>query len=221
MQPEIDSLKQRISELEAEKAELEAKNAELLKQVMEESTKREAENLWDQNQNKNLDKTSQSHKKKGTENIAQVIADGIQDDIISDESEARSFVSSNHVTEISATARRQNSDTISLLDLAQLFDKATNAEYYAAKANQEETLCWINYGKEFVIQYQYAIEHGMDPEKFSVITEAEKNRWAMGCLPADMERDIRFYRGGIERKEDTRKYHKFLTDRERLVGEEL
>ncbi|CAG8481409.1 6828_t:CDS:2 [Paraglomus occultum] len=46
-------------------------------------------NLWDQNQNKSLDKTSQSHKKKGTENIVQVIADGIQDIIISDES--RSF----------------------------------------------------------------------------------------------------------------------------------
>src|SRR5947209_606589 len=29
---------------------------------------------------------------------------------------------------------------------------------------------------------QYAIEHGMDPEKFSIITEAEKNRWAMGCF---------------------------------------
>ncbi|CAG8437737.1 1701_t:CDS:2 [Acaulospora colombiana] len=45
MQSEVDSLKQRISELEAEKAELEAKNAELLKQVTEESTKREAENF--------------------------------------------------------------------------------------------------------------------------------------------------------------------------------
>ncbi|CAG8647907.1 10414_t:CDS:1, partial [Gigaspora rosea] len=69
--------------------------------------------------------------------------------------------------------------------------------------------------------YQYAIEHGMDPEKFSVITEAEKNRWAMECFRGDLERDIRFYRGGIERKEDSRKYHKFLTNRERLVGEEL
>ncbi|CAG8523818.1 7029_t:CDS:1 [Paraglomus brasilianum] len=45
MQSEVDSLKHRISELEAEKAELEAKNAELLKRVMEESTKREAENV--------------------------------------------------------------------------------------------------------------------------------------------------------------------------------
>ncbi|CAG8565003.1 7626_t:CDS:1, partial [Ambispora leptoticha] len=33
--------------------------------------------------------------------------------------------------------------------------------------------------------------------------------------------DIRFYRGGIESKEDPRKYRKFLTDRERLVGGEL
>ncbi|CAG8626083.1 1942_t:CDS:2 [Ambispora gerdemannii] len=46
--------------------------------------------------------------------------------------------------------------------------------------------------------YQYAIKHGMDPEEFSVITEAEKNR-----------------------NEDTRKYHKFLTDQDRLIGEEL
>ncbi|RHZ82087.1 hypothetical protein Glove_114g63 [Diversispora epigaea] len=45
MQSEIDSLRQRISELEAKKAELEAKNAELLKQVREESTKREVENV--------------------------------------------------------------------------------------------------------------------------------------------------------------------------------
>ncbi|CAH1771004.1 10334_t:CDS:1, partial [Entrophospora sp. SA101] len=69
--------------------------------------------------------------------------------------------------------------------------------------------------------YQYAIGHGMDPKKFSVITEAEKNRWAMGCFREDLERDIHFYRGGIERQEDTIKYHEFLTDRERLVGEEL
>ncbi|CAG8625582.1 10199_t:CDS:2, partial [Diversispora eburnea] len=46
--------------------------------------------------------------------------------------------------------------------------------------------------------YQYVIEHEIDPEKFSVITEVEKKR-----------------------NEDPRKYHKFLTDRERLIGEEL
>ncbi|CAG8579495.1 1119_t:CDS:2, partial [Ambispora gerdemannii] len=67
----------------------------------------------------------------------------------------------------------------------------------------------------------YTIEHGIDPEKFLVITEAEKNRWAMGCFRGNLKRDICFYRDGIERKEDPRKYRKFLTDWERLVGEEL
>ncbi|CAG8788871.1 28420_t:CDS:2 [Gigaspora margarita] len=38
------------------------------------------------------------------------------------------------------TALCQNSSTVLLLDLAQLFDKATDAEYSAIKANQEETL---------------------------------------------------------------------------------
>ncbi|CAH1771363.1 5030_t:CDS:1, partial [Entrophospora sp. SA101] len=69
--------------------------------------------------------------------------------------------------------------------------------------------------------YQYAIKHGIDPEEFSIITEAERNRWAMGCFREDLERDMRFYRGGVERREDPRKYRKFLTDRDRLIGEEL
>ncbi|CAJ0746823.1 8545_t:CDS:2, partial [Entrophospora sp. SA101] len=89
---------------------------------------------------------------EGTENIAQVIADGIQD-ALAHSSTDNIHSDLNHVTEISVMGHRQNSDTISLLDLAQLFDKATNAEYYAMKANQEETLCWINYGNEFIIQY--------------------------------------------------------------------
>ncbi|RHZ69781.1 hypothetical protein Glove_278g39 [Diversispora epigaea] len=64
---------------------------------------------------------------------------------------------------------------------------------------------------------QYAIEHRIDPEKFSVITKAEKKRWTMGCFRADLERDLRLYRGGIKRNEDPRNYYKFLTDWERLV----
>ncbi|KAF0420905.1 hypothetical protein F8M41_006882 [Gigaspora margarita] len=246
MQSEVDSLKQRISELETEKAELEAKNAELLKQVTEESTKREDENvelkariakleqiaeentklkdritkleqkqiqvitneqeasptkdisplidshsyeekkerisseirernrekklqespnnltppiqseastmstpesldtktvkkLWVQNQNKSLDKTFQSHKKKGTENIVQVIADGIQDNFISDES--RSFASSNYVTDISATVHRQNSDTISLLDLPET--KSETSEFPQIENDAEEKILFV------------------------------------------------------------------------------
>ncbi|CAG8607480.1 7533_t:CDS:2, partial [Diversispora eburnea] len=69
--------------------------------------------------------------------------------------------------------------------------------------------------------YQYAIKHEMDPEKSLVITEAEKKRWTMGCFRGDLERDICCYREGIKRNEDTRKYHKFLTDWKRLTGEEL
>ena len=43
----------------------------------------------------------------------------------------------------------------------------------------------------------------------------------MGCFREDLERNMRFYRGGIERREDPRKDRKFLTDRVKLVGEEL
>ena len=43
MQSEIDLLRQRITELEAEKAELEAKNSKLLKWVIEETAKYKAE----------------------------------------------------------------------------------------------------------------------------------------------------------------------------------
>ncbi|RHZ81474.1 hypothetical protein Glove_120g239 [Diversispora epigaea] len=69
--------------------------------------------------------------------------------------------------------------------------------------------------------HQYAIEHEMDPKKFSVITEVEKKRWTMRYFRGDLERDIYCYQGGIKKKENPRKYHKFLTDRERLVGKEL
>jgi hypothetical protein len=50
--------------------------------------------------------------------------------------------------------------------------------------------------------YQYAIEHGLDPEKFSIVTEAEKKRWASLTFCNDLETDMRFYRGAVERKEN-------------------
>ena len=43
----------------------------------------------------------------------------------------------------------------------------------------------------------------------------------MGCFHGDLERDIHFYHGEIERKEDSRKYREFLTDWGRLVSKEL
>ncbi|CAG8634810.1 7258_t:CDS:2, partial [Paraglomus occultum] len=52
-----------------------------------------------------------------------------------------------------------NSSATPLLELAQLFDTAADAEYYAIKANQKETLCWTNYGKEFIIQYNDLVKN--------------------------------------------------------------
>ncbi|CAG8565206.1 19303_t:CDS:2 [Cetraspora pellucida] len=37
---------------------------------------------------------------------------------------------------------------------------------------------------------QYAIDHKIDPEKFLIITKAEKNRWTIECFSADLERNI-------------------------------
>ncbi|CAG8639830.1 5187_t:CDS:1, partial [Diversispora eburnea] len=61
----------------------------------------------------------------------------------------------------------------------------------------------------------------VEPKKFLSITETEKKKWVMGYFSVDLERDIHLYYGGIKRNKDIRKYHKFLTDRKRLVGKEL
>ncbi|GBC43422.2 hypothetical protein GLOIN_2v1835304 [Rhizophagus irregularis DAOM 181602=DAOM 197198] len=89
-----------------------------------------------------------SHKKKGTEKIVQVITDGMM---------AEPSIQDN-MTEISATARRPNCSS-SLLDLAKLFDKATDAEYRTKKANEEEILCWVNFGKEFMVHFSELVEN--------------------------------------------------------------
>ena len=59
---------------------------------------------------------------------------------------------------------------------------------------------------------QYVIEHGLDPKKFS---KTEKKRWATLTLCGDLETDMRFNCGAIERKEDPRKYQ--ISNRSRKV----
>ncbi|CAG8694568.1 2154_t:CDS:1, partial [Funneliformis mosseae] len=59
--------------------------------------------------------------------------DGIQNALVHNSTD-NILSDPNYVTKISATSH-QNSSTISLLNLTQLFNKATNAEYYAIKAN--------------------------------------------------------------------------------------
>ncbi|CAB4382528.1 unnamed protein product [Rhizophagus irregularis] len=101
-----------------------------------------------------------SHKKKGVEKIAQVIIDGILDDVKHREpiSSGCSLREPFHETEISATARRPKCSS-SLLDLAKLFDKASDAEYRTKKANEEEILCWVNFGKEFMVHFSELVEN--------------------------------------------------------------
>jgi hypothetical protein len=94
-----------------------------------------------------------SHRKKGAENIVQMITDGIKDDTQSSDKATPCDV-------ISIESLNQNSSTDSLLSLAQLFDKADDAEYGAIRANQEEILRWYYYGKEFLTQVSVIVQDG-------------------------------------------------------------
>ncbi|GES76165.1 hypothetical protein GLOIN_2v1835304 [Rhizophagus clarus] len=89
-----------------------------------------------------------SYKKKSTEKIVQVITDGMM---------AEPSIQDN-MTEISAMTRHPKCSS-SLLDLAHLFDKASDAEYHTKKANEKEILYWVNFGKEFIYQYNKIVEN--------------------------------------------------------------
>ncbi|CAG8530071.1 1289_t:CDS:1, partial [Scutellospora calospora] len=69
-----------------------------------------------------------SHRKKGVENISQMISDGIQNDA---QSQKCILSSSNDIL----SQQSQISSIVPLLTLAQLFDKVTDAEYGAIHAN--------------------------------------------------------------------------------------
>ena len=99
-----------------------------------------------------------SHRKKGAENISQMISDGIQND---SQSQRCILDSSNDIL----LQQSQISSTIPLLTLAQLFDKATDAEYDAIHANQEEILCWYYYGKKFITQVNETMKNSKIGEK--------------------------------------------------------
>ncbi|CAH1765112.1 4504_t:CDS:1 [Entrophospora sp. SA101] len=65
-------------------------------------------------------------------------------------------IDQNENQNISAGGLGQNS---TILTLAQLFDKAIDAECGAIRANQEEILRWCYYGKEFLIQVSEIIKN--------------------------------------------------------------
>ena len=80
------------------------------------------------------------------------------------ESEISSSINHNNVTEISETARpgKVTYDNINEASqhLAQLCDKAIDAEDRANRANQEEILCWCLYWKDFRNQLDEIIRSG-------------------------------------------------------------
>ncbi|CAG8523220.1 8616_t:CDS:2, partial [Dentiscutata erythropus] len=94
-----------------------------------------------------------THKKKDAEKIIQLIADSIQSD-------AQSGDKITTCDEIPARPPCQDSSIVLLLFLAQLFDKATDAEYGVIRANQEEILHWYYYREGFLIQVRVVIQDG-------------------------------------------------------------
>jgi len=101
---------------------------------------------------------SRSHKKKGMDELKHELFNP------SLESEISSSINHNNVTEISETARpgKVTYDNINEASqhLAQLCDKAIDAEDRANRANQEEILCWCLYWKDFRNQLDEIIRSG-------------------------------------------------------------
>ncbi|CAJ0641321.1 12283_t:CDS:2, partial [Entrophospora sp. SA101] len=130
-QSTIDTLKElnsryKFAEVEAENIKLKAENVKVkaenieikagdmkLKQALEEHETR-ITNL-EQKDKEKIFTSDKSYKKKGTENIAKVIVNGIQNNILSDELEIQSFSFSNNVTKILATDTSSNSSTTPFL----------------------------------------------------------------------------------------------------------
>ncbi|PKC53779.1 hypothetical protein RhiirA1_478583, partial [Rhizophagus irregularis] len=86
------------------------------------------------------------------------------------------LIEQNHVTEISETLcpRKITSDKSSIDEalqyLAQLCDKAFDAEDKTNRANQEEILCWCLYAKDFIIQLNEIIESSGEIPRNGVTT---------------------------------------------------
>ncbi|POG62486.1 hypothetical protein GLOIN_2v1785207 [Rhizophagus irregularis DAOM 181602=DAOM 197198] len=109
--------------------------------------------LIEQNKKKASESTAKNnHRKKGAENIVQLIADGIRDD-------SHSVNKTNPCDGISAGGPSQNSSTVPH-SLAQLFYRATDAKCGAIRANQKEILRWFYYGEEFLIQVRAITNDG-------------------------------------------------------------
>ncbi|GBC10468.1 hypothetical protein RclHR1_09650010 [Rhizophagus clarus] len=175
MSSELELLKQRITELEAkntkleaEKAEIETRYAELLKQVME----KDAKHITKVEQNQLQNDSAEGIQGKGnitpnnnSSNFALAPLANLADSIMEDAQLSDKAIPCNMIS-----IESLNPSTDPLLSLAQLFNKADNAEYGAIKANQEEILHWYYYRKEFLNQ-------------ISVIVQDKRSEETGLCLP--------------------------------------
>ncbi|UZO11279.1 uncharacterized protein OCT59_002850 [Rhizophagus irregularis] len=105
---------------------------------------------------------NRSHKKQGI--------DELKHELFKPFSEPESSsINHNNVTEVSETARpgKVTYDSIDEASqhLAQLCDKAIDAEERANRANQEEILCWCLYWKDFRVQLDEIISKDKFGEK--------------------------------------------------------
>ena len=110
-----------------------------------------------------LNSCNRSHKKKGMDELKHELFNPPS------ESNSPSSINHNNVTEVSETAPpgKVTYDSIDEASqhLAQLCDKAIDAEDRANRANQEEILCWCLYWKDFRVQLDEIISKDKFGEK--------------------------------------------------------
>ncbi|PKB99160.1 hypothetical protein RhiirA5_462589 [Rhizophagus irregularis] len=159
----MPDLRRKISEFDAEKTELKHRIAEALKMTEEERTRRDAENAKHKARIEELEsefrdrimkveqkQTLNDNSSNNNSSNFNLVADQVP--MFPLESDSPSSINYNNVTEVSETACSEkvtySIDEVSQ-HLAQLCDKAIDAEDRANRANQEEILCWCLYWKDF------------------------------------------------------------------------
>ncbi|UZO22331.1 uncharacterized protein OCT59_014695 [Rhizophagus irregularis] len=160
---EMPDLRRKISEFDAEKTELKHRIAEALKMTEEERTRRDAENAKHKARIEELEsefrdrimkveqkQTLNDNSSNNNSSNFNLVADQVPMSPL--ESDSPSSINYNNVNEVSETACSEkvtySIDEVSQ-HLAQLCDKAIDAEDRANQANQEEILCWCLYWKDF------------------------------------------------------------------------
>ncbi|CAJ0642870.1 4546_t:CDS:2 [Entrophospora sp. SA101] len=123
----------------------------------------------DSNEIISQDETGKIRKKTGVEHKKGEGLDKLKHELFVSETSQEPSIEQNLVNEISETLcpGKITFDNISSIDeasqhLAQLCNKAFDAEDKANRANQEEILCWYLYAKDFRIQLNGIIENSED-----------------------------------------------------------